>query len=113
MKEKAASPEPARRLIDQPIYTLEEVAAWLRIDPRDALLECRRGRLRLRRIGHEYRCLQSDLEKFLEIRCLPRAKGPTSASMPTAGSTCIGAMDTGDPSIEVPARRILASLGRS
>ena len=74
------------RLLDEPVYTLEEIAAWLRVEPSFLLSECRRGRLLLRRMGSMLRCRQSDLERYLETRCLPRRKAPISSSSSRAAT---------------------------
>jgi len=53
---------------EQRIYTAEEVARILRINPRTVHRLIKRGELRAFTIGGEYRITQSALEKFIAKR---------------------------------------------
>ena len=47
------------------LLTIAEVASYLKVSRRTAWRWCKGGRLRARKVGHQWRVARSDLEKFI------------------------------------------------
>ena len=50
------------------LFTIAEVAAYLKLSQRTAWRWCKSGRLPAFKVGHQWRVAQSDLEEFIRGR---------------------------------------------
>ncbi len=74
------------RLLDEPVYTLEEIAAWLRVEPPFLLSECRRGRLLLRRMGSMLKVSAIRSGEIPRDPMPPPSKGPHLVQLKPGGN---------------------------
>jgi len=62
-----SAPKP-QAVSDDELFTIAEIAAYLKLSQRTAWRWCKSGRLPAFKIGHQWRVAQSDLEEFIRGR---------------------------------------------